>query len=1039
MKKALFLSILILQFIQTQAQVKDWENPLVYNMGRLPAHATMYSYPTEAQALAGDRTKSPRVQFLNGPWQFKYSPNPQDRPKDFYKKDFNDKSWKQIIVPGNWEMQGFGNPIYVNWMMPFDPAIPPYILTNDNKNIHQSNPVGSYRRVLPIPPSWVRNKRIILHFAGVSSAFYVWVNGEKVGYSQGSRTPAEFDITDWVQAGNNTLAVEVYRFSDGSYLEDQDHWRLSGLHREVFVTAIPENYVEDIYARIDLDEKYEDASLRIQTKLNFRDPTAIKGYTLEAQLYDDKKQPVLAEKMQMRAEEILNFFKRTTNIQPYGEAPRFMMETMVKNPKKWSAEHPNLYRLVVTFKDATGKVVESKSMDIGFRKVEWGSDGLKVNGEEVILLGVNRHDHDPVTGKTVSEKRMIEDILLMKRYNINAVRTSHYPNDARFYELCDEYGLYVMDETNIETHATGNYISNRPEYAGQMLDRAIRMVERDKNHPSIISWSLGNEAGTGPNHAAMAAWIKYRDPSRFVHNEGGQYGDNAEDYLNVRSRMYTKLEKMKELSAMDERPIMYCEYAHSMGNSTGNLYKFVDLFRNDPKVIGGFIWDWVDQGLYKKTDDGRVYFAYGGDFGEEYTDAAFCLNGLIFPDRTPHPALYECKKLFQPIQASLEGKQIKITNLQDFTDLSPYVLKYEVLKDGEVVENGKLELPSIAPNASKMVNLPSFKKEVLGEYYLNLSFQLKETTNWADAGHEVAWEQLVLQEIKLNKRVTLVSSVEIEESSNEIVVKTNAATVTFDKTLGQLTSYKVGGEEFLVAPLSPNFWRAPTDNDLAWGMPKMSGVWKEASKNAKLSKLDVNKDGESQVNIVATFDLLDAAAQQTIEYSVSSSGSINVDAQLEAATELVRYGMTMAIPTNFKRMSYYGKGPHEAYSDRKMSAKMGIYKPTMEDWNTPYIRPQENGNRMGVKWLEFRNSSGSGLRIEGVDLNVSVHDYTQEDLEKAKHTIDLPKRDFMTINIDYGQMGLGGDDTWSPRSRPHEEHRLDDGKYRYEFVISPIR
>lgn len=1043
MKKVLFLSILFLQFIQTEAQVKDWENPLVYNIGRLPAHATMYSYSTEAQAIAGDRTKSPRVQFLNGPWQFSYSPNPQDRPKDFYKKEFDASAWKSIIVPGNWEMQGFGNPIYVNWMMPFDPAIPPYVLTNDNKNIHQSNPVGSYRRVLPIPPSWMHNRRIILHFGGVSSAFYVWVNGEKVGYSQGSRTPAEFDITDLIQAGNNTLAVEVYRFSDGSYLEDQDHWRLSGLHREVFVTAIPENHIEDVYARIDLDEKYEDASLKIQTKLNFREPSSIEGYTIEAQLYDDEKQPVLAEKLQMGTEEILNFFKRTTNIQPYGEAPRFMMETTVENPRKWSAEHPNLYRLVVTLKDATGKVVESKSMDIGFRKVEWGSDGLKVNGEEIILLGVNRHDHDPATGKTVSVKRMAEDILLMKRHNINAVRTSHYPNDPRFYELCDQYGLYVMDETNIETHATGNYISNRPEFAGQMLDRAIRMVERDKNHPSIISWSLGNEAGTGPNHAAMAAWIKYRDPSRFVHNEGGQYGDNAENYLNVRSRMYTKLEKMKELSAMDERPIMYCEYAHSMGNSTGNLFKFVDLFRNDPKVIGGFIWDWVDQGLYKKTEDGRVYFAYGGDFGEEYTDAAFCLNGLIFPDRTPHPALYECQKLFQPIEANLEGRQIKITNLHNFTDLSPYDLTYEVIKDGKMVENGKLELPAIAPNASAMINVPSFKKEALGEYFLNLSFQLKEAKNWAVAGHQIAWEQLVLQETKLNRRVTLASSLETKEAGNQIVIKTSAATIAFDKEKGQLVSYQVGGEELLTAPLSPNFWRAPTDNDLAWGMPKISGAWKEAAKNAKLSQLDVVKEGESATNVVAIFDLLDGTAQQTVQYSVSSSGSVTVDAQLEGASatmpELVRYGMTMAIPTDFKRMSYYGKGPHEAYADRQMSAKMGIYRPTMEDWNTPYIRPQENGNRMGVKWLEFRNSAGSGLRIEGVDLNVSVHDYTQEDLENAKHTIDLPKRDFMTVSIDYGQLGVGGDDTWSPRSRPHEEFRLDEGKYRYTFTILPIR
>ncbi|MEL6944577.1 MAG: beta-galactosidase domain 4-containing protein, partial [Bacteroidota bacterium] len=450
-----------------------------------------------------------------------------------------------------------------------------------------------------------------------------------------------------------------------------------------------------------------------------------------------------------------------------------------------------------------------------------------------------------------------------------------------------------------------------------------------------------------------------------------------------------------------------------------------------------------DQGLYKKTDDGRLYFAYGGDFGEEYTDAAFCLNGLIFPDRTPHPALYECKKLFQPIQATLDGKQIKITNLHDFSDLSVYVLKYEILKNGEVINEGKLEMAPLPPNTSKTINSPLIQKDMFGDFYLNLSFQLKEATSWAEAGHEVAWEQFSVVKMDINKRITLASALETQESGNEIVVKGNAATITFDKSKGQLVSYKVGEQELLAAPLSSNFWRAPTDNDFAWGMPKMSGAWKDAAKNAKLSKLDVVKEGDSEINIVAIFDLLNGAAQQTVQYTVSSSGSVTVDAQLETASEsmpeLVRYGMTMAIPADFKRMSYYGKGPHEAYSDRQMSAKMGVYKLTMEDWNTPYIRPQENGNRMGVKWLEFRGSTGSGLRIDGVDLNVSVHDYTQEDLEKAKHTIDLPQRDFMTVNIDYGQMGVGGDDTWSPRSRPHKEHRLDGSKYRYEFTISPVR
>ncbi|MEM9888798.1 MAG: glycoside hydrolase family 2 TIM barrel-domain containing protein [Bacteroidota bacterium] len=1040
MKRIFALSILISLFIQIQAQpLPDWENPLVYSVGRLPAHATLYTYNSPEKALAGDRTDSPFIQFLNGPWKFNYSPTPAERPMDFYEKDFDDVSWKEIFVPSNWELQGFGDPIYTNWMMPFDPAIPPYVQSKTPYNIHQSNPVGSYRRQFGVPASWVRNKRIVLHFAGVSSAFYVWVNGQKVGYSQGSRTPAEFDITDVVEAGINEVAVEVYRFSDGSYLEDQDHWRLSGIHREVMIVVTPKNYIEDVFVQPELDENYEDAVLKIQPKLHFRDPAEVEDYTIEAQLYDAEKKAVLEEKMQFEASEMTKFFEKTTNIQPYGDPPRFVMEANVKNPKKWSAEHPNLYTVVVTLRNGEGRHLESKSMKIGFRKVEWGSEGLKVNGEEVILLGVNRHDHDPETGKAVGRNRMLEDILLMKRHNINAVRTSHYPNDVTFYELCDEYGLYVMDETNLETHATGNYISNLPEYAGQMLDRTIRMVERDKNHPSIISWSLGNEAGTGPNHAAMAAWIRYRDDSRFIHNEGGHYKDVDEPYLEVRSRMYTKLEKMKATSAMDDRPLMYCEYAHSMGNSTGNLFKFVDLFRNDPKVIGGFIWDWVDQGLYKTSEDGQQYFAYGGDFGEEYTDGAFCLNGLIFPDRTPQPALFECKYLFQPIQAALEGKQIRLTNLNDFTDLDAYEMRYELLENGEVAQEGKVDLPAISPNVSQSINLPKLEMDANTAYALNLSFRLKKATNWADKGHEVAYEQFVLRESGTSN-VSMKMAMQSEESSTQITVKSGQASITFSKETGNLVSYKLNDKELMTAPLELNYWRAPTDNDYAWRMPNMMGEWKDAAQKATLDKLDVVKDSEEQMSIVANYRLLDGKAQQIVQYEVNSGGAIKVTAQLEAenAPELVRYGMTFALPAAYENISYYGKGPHESYADRQMSAKMGTYQQKVSDWHTPYIRPQENGNRMGVQWAEFTDKAGNGIRIEGRDLNLSAHTYTQADLAAAKHTIDLPERDFITIKVDHAQMGVGGDDTWSPRSRPHEEFRLSAGSYKYSFILMGI-
>jgi beta-galactosidase len=716
------------------------------------------------------------------------------------------------------------------------------------------------------------------------------------------------------------------------------------------------------------------------------------------------------------------------------------MKAKVENPKKWTAETPNLYRLVVTLRDSTGKHLESRSTRIGFRKIEWGSDGLKVNGEEIILLGVNRHDHDPKTGKAINANRMLEDILLMKRYNINAVRTSHYPNDVKFYELCDEYGLYVMDETNIETHALGNYISQRPDYAGQMLDRAIRMVERDKNHPSIISWSLGNEAGTGPNHAAMAAWMKERDNSRFNHNEGAHLGTSDSDYIDIRSRMYTQIEKMEELSKLDERPILYCEYAHSMGNSTGHLYKFVDLFRKDPKIVGGFIWDWVDQGLYKTSPDGEQYFAYGGDFGEEYTDGAFCLNGLIFPDRTPQPALFECKKLFQPIEVAQERNKLKVKNLHDFVDLSQYQLIYSLVEDGKITKQGSLKLPAIAPNAMEMVSLPEFELNNTSSYLLNISFQLKEKTNWADANHEVAWFQFELQEGRISS-LARKSDVSITKDDDTELEVTNGNTkLTFTKSNGWLKSYKKEGQELLSGSLRPNFWRAPTDNDLAWGMPKRSGAWKVADQTATLTSFEKSQSTVGNLVLIANYDLLDGKAKQTIRYEIGSNGALHIKSSLtlnEDAPEPVRFGSLFAIPAGYERINYYGKGPHEAYVDRERSAKMGWYTQTVADWHTPYIRPQENGNRMGIKWATFTDKSGNGIRIEGKDLNMSAHTYTQSDLEVAKHTIDLPKRQFITVKVDAAQMGVGGDDTWTFNARPHDEHRLTAKKYEYNFTLLP--
>lgn len=1039
--KNTILTIAFVSFILGLQAQPFWENPQVYSIGKIQPHATLYPYTTEEQAIEGDRTKSYWLQFLNGNWKFNYAENPETRPADFYKADFDASKFSTIQVPSNWEMQGFGSPIYSNIRMPFTPAIIPFIPTQ-GKGVHQNNPVGSYLRDFNVPPSWARDKRLILHFGGVSSAFYVWVNGEMVGYSQGSRTPAEFDITDVAKVGSNTLAVEVYRFSDGSYLEDQDHWRMSGIHREVMLLAMPETHIEDVFVETDLDENYRDAELKITPRLFFKDAEAIKDWVIEAQLYDANDEPVLAEKMKMNVNEITRYFTQSQFPAPYGNPNLPAMETTIENPLKWTAETPNLYKVVLSLKTPDGKLVESRSTTMGFREVEWGKEGLKVNGEEVILFGVNRHDHHPETGKAISEAPMLEDILLMKRYNINAVRTSHYPNDPKFYDLCDQYGLYVMDETNIETHDFGNYISSRPDYAGQMLDRAIRMVERDKNHPSIISWSLGNESGTGPNHEAMAAWIKQRDPSRFIHNEGAQVKGGDAAYVDVRSRMYTELGMFIRQMEKEDRPTMYCEYAHSMGNSTGHLYKFEEAFREHPQIVGGFIWDWVDQGLYKTTEDGRKYFAYGGDFGEEYTDGAFCLNGLIFPDRTPQPALFECKKVFQPIKIDFFEGVVELTNLNDFTNLDAYELKWQLLADGKEVQGGGMDIPAIQPNDSGKMDLPAMTMNENAHYVLSISILTKSDANWAAAGHEIAWEQFVL-EPKTYSEISIDTPVTVEETDASITVINDEYKVGFDKATGALNSYVVDGQELIQSPIQPNFWRVPTDNDLAWKMPEMSGAWKAAAATAELDKMDVIKDADKGLTVNATYNLMEGKGKVYMEYYVMANGTVSAKATFEPKADdlpnLPRFGVQLAIPATYQAIEYYGKGPHESYIDRNLGNKMGIYQQTIADWNTPYIRPQENGNRSSIKWINFTNDQGLGLKIEGQNLNITAHDYTPADLEAARHTVDLPQRDFITLQIDYQQLGLGGDDTWSPRSRPHEEHRLPARDYQFEFVLKPVR
>ncbi len=1041
----------------TAQDLKDvtapWEDPEVSGLNRMPAKVTSVSYSTIEAAKKADRKASTRYQSLNGDWKFSFAEIPSKAPEDFYKSDYNDASWKTIPVPSNWELQGYGTAIYTNTVYPFKPIDPPLIPDNDN-------PTGSYRTQFEIAKNW-SDMQVSLTFGGVSSAYYVWLNGKLIGYSEDSRLPSSFDITPFLKEGKNDLAVQVYRFSDGSYLEDQDHWRLSGIHRDVYLTAAPKVQLYDFFVKTDLDENYEHASLQIRPRIRRFEDVDLKGYTLYANLFDDAGKEVVVEgDLSIDANKIYNEYF------PQSSKPAFgLMNTLVKYPKKWSAEHPNLYTLVFQLKNPEGVLLEARSTKIGFREIEFSEKAqLLVNGESVLIYGVNRHDHDAKTGKVISEAAMIKDIELMKRFNINAVRTSHYPNDERWYELCDKYGIYVMDEANLETHGIGGKLSNLSEWSNAFLERAVRMVERDKNHPSIIFWSLGNESGSGFNHAAMAKWIQYYDDTRFVHYEGAQnHGETKEgelkpdpDYVDMVSRMYASIPYMKRIADLktEDRPIIWCEYAHSMGNSTGNLFKFWDVIRAEDQMIGGYIWDWVDQGLQQKTKNGEDFYAFGGDMGDtEINSGNFCLNGIVGPDRQIKPALWEVKKVFQPIAIVSEDilrGTLKITNRHDFTNLSEFNIKWTLEENGKLIQSGNLEPIDVLPNQSKIISIP-FKNPKLkagAEYFLRVGFVLKKATIWAPKDHEIAWEQVKLPLGKTAEVLDLKSYPEltISENENSVNVSGKNFNARYNTNSGQLVSYQYKNTELVAKPLVPNFWRPATDNDRGGGRTHETlAVWKDAGKNAKLVNWKKQKEKDGSVTLISEFKLDSVAADLTISYTIFKNGMVKVNNAFRLPENadlsmMPKYGMQMAVPAAFENYLYYGKGPFENYQDRQLAADVGLYSSTVDEDYMAYIRPQESSNKTEVRWFSLSNNNKQGLAVQGLSTNLSVSawPYTTQNIDKALHTYDLKKQDFITVNIDLAQMGVGGDDSWSKAALPHEEFRVPAKNYEYSFLLNPI-
>lgn len=1047
--------------VPTVYDTEPWENPLVSGINRDPSRATAYSFNSVADALKGDRTKS-RMLSLNGQWDFLFASNPDDAPKDFYKSRVS--GWNKIEVPSNWEMKGYDKPIYKSAVYPFRPVNPPHVPRDYNG-------VGCYQRTFTVPADW-KNMNITLHFGGVSSAYKVWLNGKFLGYAEDSFLPSEFNITPYLQDGENVLSVWVIRWSDGSFLEDQDQWRLSGIHREVMLLAEPKLRIADFFYQTKLDKDYKDALLSIRPRFDNFTGKDVPGYVVKAQLYDKRGKAVFEKPLERSIESIINeVYPRLDNVK-FG-----LLEAKVNNPDKWSDEEPNLYTLVLSLEDSTGNLLEAKSCKLGFRSIEFAKDNSKllINGKLTYLYGVNRPDHDPVKGKALSREDILRDVQTIKRFNFNCIRTSHYPMDPYLYDLCDEYGILVIDEANLETHGLGGKLSNDPAWTGAYLERSSRMVMRDKNHPSIIIWSLGNEAGRGPNHAAMSAWIHDFDITRPVHYEPAMGNPRLEGYIDpsdprylkpndhshrlqnpqdepwvdIVSRMYPGIYTPKLLAEQnngDHRPIFFVEYSHAMGNSNGNMKEFWDEFRSTPRVIGGAIWEFKDQGLYKKDSLGRTYIAYGGDFGEKYFDN-FTIKGVVASDGRPKAAMYECKRVFQGAECQLIDATkglIKITNRNAVKNLGDYNVNLIVREDGNVGVNKILPHINLAPGKDTVINissyLPKFKNG--SEYLADIHFSLAENTLWAPKGFEVASNQFALTGLAREKTpYKSTAQVKLLNEAKSATIKGKNFEITFDKTNGALTSYKWNNKEQIFQPLLPHFTRPLTDNDKrGWKPNRKLHQWYEVElklKNVVVTARDL------MTFVSAEYSLINDSATVKVDYHISSNGVIKVDYSLKANPALPnipKIGMQCGVERSYDNIAWYGKGLMENYIDRNYGFDATIYSQNVFDFMEPYAVPQENGNRTDVRWMFLSNKNHEGLLIVADSLlSMSAWPYTEDNIENAKHTIDLKDAGYITLNIDLVQMGVGGNDSWSDVAAPLEKYQIPAKNYHYSFYLMPYK
>lgn len=1068
----LFIAISLLSVSLFAApQDNDWNNLKVLGVNKEKPHATFLPFDSTKDALQKERLSSPYYKSLSGMWKFHWTKSPANRPVDFYKESYDVSDWDDIPVPYNWEVLGYGIPIYVNHKYDFaDPRNPITEVEFDGQFPKQPqvpveyNPVGSYRRDFTVSKEW-SGRRVFIQFGAVKSAFHLWINGKYVGYSQGSKTPAEWEITKYLKGGKNTIAAEVYRWSDGAYLECQDFWRISGIERDVFLYSTPKTRIQDFFVQTDLDKQYKNANLNIAVTLDGK----VKNNAVEIQLFDENRK-LIANKKQ-------NIASSTQSISSF-----------IENPKKWTAETPNLYTLVVNLFDGK-ELIQSTSTKVGFRKVELINTQLCINGVPILIKGVNRHEHNMHTGHAVSKEDTEKDIQLMKKFNINAIRTCHYPQEEYLYELADKYGLYVFDEANIESHGMyyGKHsLAKDPKWIDSHVDRVVRMVQRDKNHPSVIVWSMGNEAGDGICFTEAFKAIKSLDANRPIHYERAIMGENTEIY----AEMYPSTRYLKEYAKKwQPKTFIACEYSHAMGNSNGNLVDMWDVIydRKNKQLQGGFIWDWVDQGLLVKDEKGREYIAYGGDFGPKGTpsDENFLLNGLVDSDRTPHPATAEVKYAYAYVRffaEDLDNGKVKVVNYHDFIDLSDYKISWTLEKNGTVLQKGTLDKLNIAPHENKIVSLPIDNKifNEQGEYYLNFSVTLKKERPFFKKGDEVASEQflyLEIADVASAKNAKAQNDVITSDNENPYKITGSDFEISFDLKKGLINSYQLQGDDILASSGSINFWRAPNDNDLRSGILDRLGVWREVSQEAIPYKHEIKLVDDKTV-LYFFFNHPKVGATQQVTYTISNDGSVSVRNELKTSqyqklkeekkdwdaddlsgkikllskekdpivlndSVIPRIGMRLRMPKQYENVKFYGRGPHENYSDRNRSAFVSVYKSTVPEQEFIYARPQENGYKTQVSWLELTNAQGKGLRFESADrfgfsaLRNPQEDFDATSMKDLRHINDIVPKEGVFINLDKRMMGVAGYNSWG--AKPYGKYAIPYADYVQEYSIKPIR